>query len=260
MHARHHPHSRRRGFTLVELLVVIGIIALLFSILLPSLSRAREQARSVQCLSNLRQLGMATVMYTNENRGLLPAGGEGPPQKAWDWIYWDPNTAPYNDISQCALGTYLSIKNAASDSANVFRCPSDDWRNHQSNYGGRPPYKFSYSMNCYICDNSRAYSNYGNGVSVNFKLALVKNPTQKILFIDESEQTSNDGLWVPGESTGASYVDQLADRHEIHKNLKNSSGQYNVTESYGNCAYCDGHAERTLRANVHTAAFYDPKL
>jgi prepilin-type N-terminal cleavage/methylation domain-containing protein len=66
--------SRRVGFTLVELLVVIGIIAVLISVLLPTLGRAREAAKRTQCLSNLRQIGTLLNMYANAHKGQVPLG------------------------------------------------------------------------------------------------------------------------------------------------------------------------------------------
>jgi len=233
------PRSRRAaaGFTLVELLVVIGIIAVLMSILLPSLNRAREQARQVQCLSNMRQIGNALVMYTQNNKLLMPGGGE-PAQKKWDWIWWDV-TGGFGDLSESAIVPYLA--NRPVNPA-YFRCPSDDAENHLSVYGGRYPYKYSYTMNAYMSDNSRAYNNLK--VKANFKITMIKKPAQKVLFIDENERTANDGLWVPGADSD--YVDQLADRHEVRKDVKKKVGR-------GNCAFADGHAQLTDRNYAHDA-------
>jgi prepilin-type N-terminal cleavage/methylation domain-containing protein/prepilin-type processing-associated H-X9-DG protein len=79
--------SPARGFTLVELLVVIGIIAILVAILLPSLTAAQKQARNVMCKSNLRQIAMWGLQYANDNRaGILPTNGDegsATPNSAW---------------------------------------------------------------------------------------------------------------------------------------------------------------------------------
>jgi prepilin-type N-terminal cleavage/methylation domain-containing protein len=131
------------GFTLVELLVVIGIIALLISILMPSLNRARQAAQSVQCLSNLRQLYFGVRFYADDNKGCFPAA----PVNHYQW--------PVPRMLGRDSEGHNYIK-----SPNVWACPSDatDQINtipggYSNQFIGGGNISYAYNQTCGMMDN-----------------------------------------------------------------------------------------------------------
>jgi len=106
---------RNRAFTLVELLVVIGIIALLIAMLLPVLGRAREQAKSAACLSNLRQIGQATLLYLTENNGYCVPTDYYGSSYSWPGILLGAGDLRADTSSSSSVVTTRN---------NVFYCPS----------------------------------------------------------------------------------------------------------------------------------------
>ena len=100
-------HRRPTAFTLIELLVVIAIIAILAGMLLPALGKAKEKAKKTNCYNNLKQMGLAMLMYQEDNKGRIPRGNE---------PYWWQMFIPFLGGAKAAIDQYGRVK--------VYTCPS----------------------------------------------------------------------------------------------------------------------------------------
>jgi prepilin-type N-terminal cleavage/methylation domain-containing protein/prepilin-type processing-associated H-X9-DG protein len=168
-------HQSRQGFTLVELLVVIGIIAVLISILLPSLAKARQHANNVVCASNLRSIGQGFLFYANEHKGKLPYAGTGDWDKIWPaqvGMQLGANITRQPDPNQYG--------NINGDYPPVMRCPDapPEYRGQSWNGG------FHYTGNVRAMPwRGRQDPVHGNAVMGAYPLAT-KNASAKMLMWD----------------------------------------------------------------------------
>jgi prepilin-type N-terminal cleavage/methylation domain-containing protein/prepilin-type processing-associated H-X9-DG protein len=187
----------KRAFTLVELLVVMGIIAILIGILLPAVSRARRQAKVVQCASNLRQMNIALNSYLNEDRGMMFWRSANAALDGMDWYVYggretnNTNTGQnglFNRFQPRPLNKYLASH------YDVFHCPEDadyssPWTSGVSHYEWVGT---SYNFNA--TGDPAGGTNGGSGLA-GFPVTRFLNSATTVLFLDA-------GLVYPGDWHG----------------------------------------------------------
>lgn len=221
---------RRRAFTLVELLVVIGIIALLISILMPVLSKAKQQANAVACSSQMRQVFLAMIQYAGDNRDHLPIApwiGVRPTQQYAQcaFTFDTDGVANYQNKYGCLL-KYLGKTPLTRNK--LMQCPDDLQINP---FDGSLLRNFSFSFNYQIDIDGL------NPVGRTVKLTQVHNPAQKILIFEE--RLPNDGycVWDLWDA------DALTTRHPGGRaNLGFADGhvtRFVPKEVFANIRYCD---------------------
>jgi prepilin-type processing-associated H-X9-DG protein/prepilin-type N-terminal cleavage/methylation domain-containing protein len=215
------------GFTLVELLVVIGIIALLLAALLPALSRARGLARSAACLSNLRQLQTCWLMYANDHGGALP-----PNLSVYDIATGGPIPGLDLRLTWCAGNARTDVNTVNIEkgylfpynrSTAIYRCPADKARVAGTNIRHTRSYNMSQSV---------------TGVSFGTVLSYIPTfqnltqiqspkPADLFVFIDVHEDGIMDALFgipLPDDPFDGHWFDLPANRHNDGCNLSFADG------------------------------------
>lgn len=228
-HAYRNPPVNQMGFTLIELLVVISIIALLVAILLPVLAKARQSALNVKCQSNLRQVGIASLAYVLDNKGVLCL--QYPSSTIYAPVQYNSTSGTQTDlvnVEKRAIGAafnrfvndYLNISDFSKVAKRgIFNCPSKTKQTHDTNdtsyasgwlvWRARNIAKNNFGALSVPVDNFYASK---PEMSMNFNLALT--PGSRPVFFDVSLSSL----------TAAIYAVQTVNNHENYLNSNYADG------------------------------------
>lgn len=227
------PHARRcaAAFTLIELLVVIAIIAILAGMLLPALAQSKVKAQAALCKSNLRQMGVASLMYVDDNQDKLPY--------AWGTGH-DPNRNNFQNLLLAYIKRSAFVAGSATTNSDfatsVYKCPARMAENHSGNdktyRGAGNPWKISYAMNQFTSADfpDKMLLGYPSGATA--KMAAVKEPAATLLIADLSHLLNHPAVILLRET-------DIGYKH---------GGQMHKAKGLANILFMDGHVEgRSLK-------------